>query len=117
MDLADSVFKWTEDAGNTAVTSTLTMTEVLVGPYKADDEQRADALFGLLSQYPHLDWIAPDLEIAEAAARIRGRHRLRTVDALQAATAIHSGATCLVGNDANFRRVTGLEIVLLDDYL
>jgi len=117
VELADCVFKWTEDPGNRAVTSTLTMTEVLVGPYKAEDEQRADALFGLLSQYPHLEWIVPDLEIAEAAARIRGRHRLRTVDALQAATAMHSGATCLVGNDATFRRVAGLEILLLDDYV
>jgi len=93
------------------------MTEVLVGPYKTDDEVRADALFGLLSQYPHLEWIPPNLEIAEGAARLRGRHGLRTVDALQAATAIHSGATCLIGNDATFRRVAGIDILLLDDYL
>jgi predicted nucleic acid-binding protein len=105
-----------EDPRNRAVTSTLTMTEILVGPYKSGEEARATAYFGLLSQYPHLEWIAPELEIAEAAARLRGRYGLRTVDALQVATAIHSKATCIIGNDVSFRRVTELEAILLDDY-
>lgn len=115
-EAARAVFEWILRPGHAAVTSTITMTEVLVGPYKVGDEIRAAALLGLLSQYPHLEWIVPDLKIADAAAQFRARYKLRTVRALQAATAVESGATCLVGNDASFRRLTEIEILLLDDY-
>jgi len=47
------------------------MTELLVLPYREGDEQRANEFYGLLSTYPNLEWIAPNLEIADLAARIR----------------------------------------------
>ena len=34
-------------------------------PYRDSDEQRVDEFYGLLSTYPNLDWIAPNLEIAD----------------------------------------------------
>lgn len=85
--LTDHIFSWIERPGSKAVTSTITMTELLVQPYRDSDEQRVDEFYALLSTYPNLDWIAPNLEIADVAARIRAVHRLRTPDALQAATA------------------------------
>jgi predicted nucleic acid-binding protein len=39
------------------------------------------------------------------------------VDAIQVATAITGGATGLVTNDQDFRRVTDLEVLMLDDLL
>jgi predicted nucleic acid-binding protein len=91
------------------------MTELLVQPYREGDEQLANDFYGLLSTYPNLDWIAPNLEIAEIAARIRALHRLRTPDALQAATAVHSQATGLITNDAVFERVEGFRTLVLDE--
>jgi predicted nucleic acid-binding protein len=38
VDLAGEVFAWLERSPNTAVTSTLTMTELLVHPYRASNE-------------------------------------------------------------------------------
>ena len=93
------------------------MGELLVLPYRENDEQLANDFYGLLSTHPNLDWIAPDLEIADLAARIRALHRLRTPDALQAATAIHMHATCLITNDAIFERVEDLETVVLESFL
>jgi predicted nucleic acid-binding protein len=81
------------------------MTELLVQPYREGYDQRVDQFYALLSTYPNLEWIAPDLPIANSAARIRAEHRLRTSHALQAATAIHTGATALVTNDPAFERV------------
>jgi predicted nucleic acid-binding protein len=115
--LANAVFESILDPGQAAVTSTLTMTEILVGPYRSLDTQRADDLFAFLAPYPHLEWIAPDLAIAEAAARIRAAYGLRIVDALQVATAISSKATCLIANLQDFRKVTEIETILLDDYV
>ncbi len=117
VDLADDVFAWIEKPGHAAVTSTITMTELLVQPYRDSDEQRVDAFYGLLSTYPDLTWVSPDLEIADTAARFRAHYGLRTPDALQAATAVRSEATGLITNDAAFKRVEGLEILVLDRVL
>ena len=113
----DRVFSWLESAGGRAVTSTITMTELLVQPYRDRDQRRVDEFYGLLSTYPNLEWIAPSLEIADVAARIRATLGLRTPDALQAATALQAGISGLISNDTVFRRVAGLETIMLDDVL
>jgi predicted nucleic acid-binding protein len=93
------------------------MTELLVLPYRQGDQQRADDFYGLLSTYPNLEWIAPSLEIADLAARIRPLHRLRTPDALLAATAEYSLATGLITNDPIFERVKSFQTLVLDQLL
>jgi predicted nucleic acid-binding protein len=112
-----AIFEWLARPGSRAVTSTITMTELLVHPYRNDNEQLTDEFYGLLSVYPNLEWIAPSLEIADLAARIRAAHRLRTPDALQAATALHAHATGLVTNDPIFERLQNLETLVLDRIL
>lgn len=93
------------------------MTELLVHPYRESDEQRVDEFYGLLSTYPNLEWIAPNLEIADLAARFRALHRLRTPDALQAATAAYTRVTALITNDAVFERVETFETLVLERLL
>jgi predicted nucleic acid-binding protein len=115
--LTDHVFAWLEQPGSSAVTSTITMTELLAQPYRNSDERQIDEFYVLLSTFPNLDWIAPSLLIADTAARIRAMHRLRTLDALQAATAIHAEATGLVTNDALFKRVTDFDTLVLEHLL
>lgn len=46
---ADSVFAWVERAGHEAVTSTITVMELLVLSYRDPDENRNDEFYGLLS--------------------------------------------------------------------
>ena len=115
--LTDAIFSWLEQPGCKAVTSTITMTELLVQPYRVSDEQRVDEFYGLLSTYPNLDWIAPNLEIADLAARFRAVHRLRTPDALQVATAAYAQATGLITNDPVFERVGTFQTLVLDQLL
>lgn len=110
----DHIFSWLERPGCKAVTSTITMTELLVQPYRNNDIERVDEFYALLSTYPNLEWVAPDLAIADLAAQIRALHRLRTPDALQAATAVSTQATGLITNDPVFERVQGFETVVLD---
>jgi predicted nucleic acid-binding protein len=117
VDHTDAIFEWVERRGRRAVTSTITMTELLVHPYGASNEEYVDAFYGLLSTYPHLDWIAPDLVIADIAAGIRAKHRLWMPDALQAATAIRSQVTGMVTNDPVFEQVGAFETLVLDRLL
>ena len=115
--LAEEVFGWVEQPGHSAVTSTVTMTEFLARPYRTLREVQVGDIYTLLLTYPNLEWIAPDLKIADTAARLRAIHKLKTPDALQAATAIRSGATLLVTNDTSFERIPGLETLILDRLL
>jgi predicted nucleic acid-binding protein len=115
--LADLVFAWVERSGHEAVTSTITMTELLVPSYRDGDEGAVDEIYSLLSTYPNLRWIAPDLETADLAARLRELHRMRTPDALQAATALREHATGFITNDPIFSRVDEFEAVIFDQLL
>jgi predicted nucleic acid-binding protein len=124
--LTDHIFAWLERArlgqpDHGAITSTITLTELLVQPYRdsgADpSQQRVNEIYALLATVPNLHWVAADLEIADAAARIRAAHRLRTPDALQAATAVRAGVTGLITNDPVFERVPDFETLLLDHLL
>lgn len=115
--LTDAVFSWVERAGHEAVTSTITMTELLVPSYRDGEEHKVDEFYGLLSTYPNLRWIAPDLETADLAARLRAAYKLRTPDALQAATALRAQAPSFITNDSVFARIKEFEIVVLDQLL
>jgi predicted nucleic acid-binding protein len=117
LELATHVLEWLETLDHFGVTSTLTMAELLTQPYRDADEKRVDRCYGLLSTYPNLEWIAPDLVTADLAARFRAQHRMRTPDAIQAATAVQAGATGFISNDPVFRRVERFEAMTLDDLL
>jgi predicted nucleic acid-binding protein len=117
LPFTEYIFNWLERPASKGITSTIPMTELLVQPYRAFEEDRVNQLLALLFTIPNLDWIAPSLEIAERAARIRAVHRLRTPDALQAATAIQASATGLITNDQTFERLEGPETLVLERLL
>ncbi len=117
LPLTHHIFLWLERPGSKAITSTITMTELLVQPYRKLDEHLANQYLALLSSWPNLDWIAPSLDIADTAARIRALHRMTTPDALQAATAVRASATGLITNDTVFHRVEGFETLVLEQFL
>lgn len=117
VELTNCIFLWLEGPEARAITSTIAMTELLVQPYAKREEELVDRFYAELVIYPNLDWIAPTLQIADTAARFRAAHGLRTPDALLAATAVHSGATGLITNDAVFQRVPGFETAVLDRFL
>ncbi len=113
--LAEPVFAWLERGRHSAVASTVTMLELLVQPYRAEDIDRVNRFYALLVTYPNLEWIPLDLAIADLAARYRAAHGLRTPDAIQSATAVTRAATGFVTNDAVFRRIRPLDVLLLNE--
>lgn len=111
---ADRLFRWIAGGASVGVTSTLTMTELLVMPYR-EAPDTSDAMFTRAIQLPNIEWVSPSIGLADRAARARVAYGLRTLDAIQLATAATSGATGFVTNDKTFRRVTELEVLILDD--
>ena len=90
------------------VISAITLAEVLAGPIKAGNEALASRYRRALSNW---EIVPVDAEVATLAARLRIAHGLRLPDALQAATALHSGSTALVTHDRDFSRLTGLRVI------
>jgi predicted nucleic acid-binding protein len=115
--LVHPVFLWLLKPGSQGVTSTITMLELLVQPYRRGDIDSVNRFYALLSTYPHLEWIEPTLAIADRAARLRAEHNLRTADALQIAAALDAGAGGFISNDLAFRKVGGLKILVMEELI
>jgi len=81
------------DTRPAGVGSTLLLTEVLV----PRTDGRADEIGRLLER---LDLRTVDRRIAEAAAILRGKYRLKTADAVHLATALDAGADRFITNNA-----------------
>lgn len=111
--LAHKVFEWMEAGRVQGICSALTLLEVLVQPYRRNDEERVSQFYGLLATYPHLTWIPLSLEIADLGARLRATYRLKTPDSILVATALNSNATGFIGNDADLKRVIELDVLVL----
>ena len=111
--LARKVFESIETGRPVAVCSTLSLLEVLVQPYRTQNDQIVNRFYGLLTTYPHLHWVDLSVEVADLGARLRAEYELKTPDAVLLATALHSHATGFIGNDAKLKRVKELEVLVL----
>ena len=88
--------------------STITLAEVLTGPFKAGQTALAKRYEKALLQYRVVDVSA---SIAALAAQLRAHYILKLPDALQLATALDMGAAALVTHDRDFSHVSGLDIL------
>jgi len=100
------------------VTSVLTIAELLVRPKALQREDVAEEYTLLLSTYPNLEIVPFTLTLAASCAEIRAGYKLRTPDAIQAATALEKKATLFLTNDAGFpSRIGQMTIRVLSDFL
>lgn len=87
------------------VVSVITKIEVLGYASPPDDA-------GLLSNFVNVATVLGLAEgIVDETIAIRKEHRLKTPDAIIAATARHSGMTLLTRNTADFKKVPGLKLL------
>lgn len=100
-----------------AVTSVVTLIEVLVHPFRAGDPELARRYRGILEEAEGLRTVPLSWRIAEEAARIRAQHNLRTPDDIQLATAAREGAAFFLTNDSRIPSLPGLQPLILDDLL
>lgn len=100
-----------------AATSALSILECLVIPYRRSDTALVTRFEGMFSD-PGVD-VEPITEaILRRAARLRAAiPKLRTPDAIHAATALELGVALFVTNDLGFRGVSGLPVAVLADVL
>jgi predicted nucleic acid-binding protein len=100
------------------VTSTLTLLEVLVVPYRAGNLDLADAYEAYLSHSRGVRLVDIGRPQLRMAAQLRALHpSVRTPDALQLASALSAGCPTFVTNDRDLPAVPGLRVLKLRSYL
>jgi predicted nucleic acid-binding protein len=99
------LFTEIESGSITAVTSALTVTELMTGLYQQQDRRAAEEYRMTLANFPHLQFRSVDFSIADKAAELRSRFRLKTPDAIQLATAIVDKADVFVTGDKHFQDI------------
>ena len=100
----------------TVVVSAITEAELLVRPERDRDEDAIERIADLLSEQGIV--VAPvDRRIARLAARLRGRARSKfgLPDAIIVATAILTGCEAVVSNVGDWRQISEIPVVHLDE--
>ncbi len=99
------------------VTSSLTLLEVLVVPYRAGNRQLAERYEHLLTRSRGVRLIDLTRDQLRAAAQLRAATGLKTPDALQLTAALGAGCTAFVTNDRRLPVVPGLHVLQLSSYV
>jgi len=91
--------------------STITVSEVMAGPFKARNDILAGQYHQAFRGSRNWEIVPVTEEIAILAARIRAVRGLRLPDAIQVATAVATGSFGLVTHDIDFSKVQEIKII------
>lgn len=94
-----SLFEAIESGRIKAVTSDLTIAEVLAKPLELGREDLVEVYRDLIERSGHIILVPIDRPLLVEAARLRASLALRLPDAIHVASAVHSGCAAFVTND------------------
>jgi predicted nucleic acid-binding protein len=117
LPVLDPVFAAIDKGRLPAVSSSLTLLEVLVVPYRAGNTPLAEQYERVLTRSRGLRLVDIDGTQLRAAAQLRAFHMgLRTPDAIQISAALSGGCSVLLTNDRDLPAVPGLRVLQLKDF-
>ena len=106
------------DAGRIeAITSTVTLLEVLVQPIRANNRSLAEKYREILLSSENLTTFEILHEVSEMSSEIRAKYSIKTPDAIQVAVSILYGANKFITNDPALKKVSDINVLVLDDFL
>jgi predicted nucleic acid-binding protein len=103
-----------DDGHLRAMTSELSLSEVLIGPLQKDDAATFDAFTALLSGQGTIAVAPISREVLFAAARLRATSRMKLPDAIHVATADVAGCAGFVSADRGVRLPPGMRAMVWD---
>ncbi|MDO9536602.1 MAG: PIN domain-containing protein [Bacillota bacterium] len=118
-DHAGKILQLVENGELMGITSVVNIMELLVLPEKEGRKDLFNKYMLLLKGFPNLKISDINQEIAELAAKLRGKYlrenkKLLSIDALCIATSILNNATAFVSNDLHLSFIRELEIINLE---
>ena len=106
------------DAANIeAITSTITLLEVLVQPLRSKNEGLAKRYRDILLYSEGLTTFEVLHEVSEMASKLRARYSIKTPDAIQIAVGILYGANRFLTNDPALKKVSDIRVLVLDEFI
>jgi predicted nucleic acid-binding protein len=101
-----------------AFTSVLTLSEVLPKPVETGNDELTEKFKAYLKNGPNLTLLPITDIIGETAGVLRGKYpHLKTVDAVQIATALDAEAEAFLTNDKKLSVIKEIKILVLSEYL
>jgi predicted nucleic acid-binding protein len=116
-ELVAPVFDAIETGTIHGVTSLITLLELAVRPLQLGRPDIADQFEVRLEIFPNLTIHGFSRATIRLASMLMAQHRLQGPDAMQIAACLQHGATAFVTNDIRLRKVTDLEIIILNDFI
>lgn len=113
--LVTSVFQRVDNGDFSGIITSVSLLEVLIVPIRQGNVHLQQEYRDLLLNSSNFQTKDVTPEIAEQAAKLRARYRLKTPDALQIGCALESGCQAFLCNDLDLKRVTELRVLLLDE--
>lgn len=110
VSFTEGLFEKIESGRLRAVTSVLTLHEILTGARKAGDGRLVTLYRDLLGSFPNLSMITFDADVAEISSDLCARYGIRTPDAIQVATAIRQKAEAFFTNDERLAIVKEIKV-------
>ena len=106
------------DAGRIeAITSTITLLEVLVQPIRKNNRRLAEKYREVLLYSEGLTTFEILHDVSEMASELRAKYSIKTPDAIQLAVGILYGASKFITNDPALKKVTDTNVLVLDDFV
>lgn len=98
-----------------AITSTITLIEVLVHPKKQNNQALERQYIEILTQNANLELVDITVEIAQIASDIRASYSIKVPDAIQLASGIINNCDSFLTNDKNLKKVKEINVIVLDE--
>jgi predicted nucleic acid-binding protein len=106
------------DAGKIeAITSTITLLEVLVQPIRRNNNSLAERYREILLYSEGLTTFEILHDVSEMSSKLRAKYSIKTPDAIQIAVGLLYGADKFITNDQALKKVSDIDVLVLDDFL
>ena len=112
--VTDIVFQRIGDGVLEGVTSSITLAECLVHPYRQENNDLVRRFRSVITTGAHTHYVGVDA-VVEHAAQLRACYNLTLTDAFQVAAALVGGCQGFLTNDLTLKRVRELTILVLDE--
>ena len=115
--LTFSIFESLEKGNFNALTSILTLLEILVKPKREGNLILSERYKILFETFPNLQVKELNESIADIASALRANYNINTPDAIQIATSLEAHADIFITNDTSLKKVTEIKVLLLSEML
>ena len=93
------------------------MDSLVIHPFRTGNETLAEKYRDILLYSEGLTTFEILHEVSEMSARLRVKYSIKTPDAIQVAVGVLYGANTFLTNDPILRKVSEINVLILDDFL